>query len=87
MIGCSAALATVVEKRSCSKISGSVSLDVVTPTPGSSSSRISRIRSSFAGLAYALAKHTATVLMPRLRSTRATSRASSSSSAARTVPA
>ena len=47
----STAFATVVEKRSCSKISGSTSLDVETFTPGSSSSRIARMRSSFSRLA------------------------------------
>ena len=49
--GESTAFATVVEKRSCSKISGRTSADVDTATPGSSSSRISRIRSSCAGFA------------------------------------
>ena len=51
MSGESTAFATVVEKRSCSKISGSMSLEVEMLTPGSSSSRISRMRCSFAGLA------------------------------------
>ena len=51
MSGESTAFATVVEKRSCSKISGRTSLEVEMLTPGSSSSRIALIRRSFSGLA------------------------------------
>jgi hypothetical protein len=87
MIGDSTAFATAVEKRSCSKISGRMSLEVDTLTPGSSSSRISFMRRSFAGLAYELTKQTATASTPLRRSTPATARASSSSSGSSTAPA
>ena len=86
MSGESTAFATVVEKRSCSKISGRTSLEVEMLTPGSSSSRIARMRRSFSGLAYELMKQTATASTPRLRSTPATLRAPASSTGSSSSP-
>ena len=68
----------MVEKRSCSKISGMISLESEIDVPGTSSSRMSRMRRSFSGLAKALAKQTAIVFTPRLLMMRAASRASAS---------
>ena len=76
----------MVAVRSNSGGSGRMSVESETCSPGSSSSRISRARRSWAGFMWALIRQIATDSISRARSLRATARTESSSSGVTTAP-
>jgi hypothetical protein len=84
--GFTAASTRVVMARSYSRYSRSTSLESDTTASGCSSARTARIRSSWAGSAYACRKQTPRVLMPWSLNQRAAARADSSSNGRTSAP-
>ncbi len=85
-IGESAALTTVVEKRSYSRYCGSMSDDSETSTPGIAAVSASATACSWAGSTSACSSPTATAVMPRSRTAATAACTLSLSSSTRVVP-